>query len=394
MARVLFAALANHGHVYPLMPLALACRDAGDEVVFATGAEFHGMIGPLGLGVRPVGESIGWGWREALRRHPELPPTNEREIAPRAAEILAQRVLEELLPILHAERPDLVVYEPYCPAAALAARLLGIPAAAYIQGRALPKVQAEAIGPRLAQLWQRYGGVAPPPRWTDDLFLDSWPATLQRTPSVVDLPKRHPIRPVPWHDPASQVPEWATGPRPRPLAYLALSTVFALDDDALSAAVRGLLTLDLDVLAVVGARDDLDALRGMSDRIRVERFVAQAAVLPYADVVVSHGGSGTLLGALAAGLPQLVLPYGADQFTNGEDIERVGGGRCMAPADATAEAVARTVSELLEVASYRAVAAGIGAEIAEMPAPEALVPVLHGLAGQATGHTMTSAGRS
>ena len=48
----------------------------------------------------------------------------------------------------------------------------------------------------------------------------------------------------------------------------------------------------------------------------VERFVPQVDVLPHCSVVVSHGGSGTTYGALAHGLPLLMLPHAADQFDN------------------------------------------------------------------------------
>ena len=47
--------------------------------------------------------------------------------------------------------------------------------------------------------------------------------------------------------------------------------------------------------------------------VRAERFVPQSEELPHCDLVISHGGSGSVLGALAHGLPQLLLPLGADQ---------------------------------------------------------------------------------
>ena len=45
--------------------------------------------------------------------------------------------------------------------------------------------------------------------------------------------------------------------------------------------------------------------------MRVERFVAQDEVLSEVDLVVSHGGSGSLMAALAHGLPSVLLPLGA-----------------------------------------------------------------------------------
>ena len=36
----MFASLGAYGHLYPMMPLALACADAGHETVIATGPPF------------------------------------------------------------------------------------------------------------------------------------------------------------------------------------------------------------------------------------------------------------------------------------------------------------------------------------------------------------------
>lgn len=46
---------------------------------------------------------------------------------------------------------------------------------------------------------------------------------------------------------------------------------------------------------------------------RVERFIPQAQLLPQCDLVVSHGGSGSVIGALAHGPPSVLLPMGVDQ---------------------------------------------------------------------------------
>ena len=59
-------------------------------------------------------------------------------------------------------------------------------------------------------------------------------------------------------------------------------------------------------------------------RVRVERYVPQALVLPNRDVVISHAESGSVLAAAAQGLPQLCLPQGADQFLNAAAVESAG----------------------------------------------------------------------
>ena len=51
-------------------------------------------------------------------------------------------------------------------------------------------------------------------------------------------------------------------------------------------------------------------------------YVSQSLVLPHCAAVVSHGGAGTMLGALCHGLPQLCLPQGTDQPMNAAALVR------------------------------------------------------------------------
>jgi UDP:flavonoid glycosyltransferase YjiC (YdhE family) len=116
--------------------------------------------------------------------------------------------------------------------------------------------------------------------------------------------------------------------------------------------------------------------------VRVERFVPQGVLLPHVDAVAHHGGSGTMLGALAHGLPQLLLPHGADQFLNAEALVATGAGRRLLPEEISAEAVAEAVAALLGEPAYREAAAELAGEIAALPSPAETVPVLEQLAGR------------
>ena len=69
------------------------------------------------------------------------------------------------------------------------------------------------------------------------------------------------------------------------------------------------------MLLTTGA--DLD-LGPVPPNVTVERWVPQTRRARRARLVVCHGGSGTVLGTLAAGLPLIILPLFADQATNAE----------------------------------------------------------------------------
>lgn len=83
----------------------------------------------------------------------------------------------------------------------------------------------------------------------------------------------------------------------------------------------------------------------------------------------------TVTTALAAGLPQLVSPQGADQFRNATAVAKAGAGVVVRPAEPTADRLA----DLLADGSVRAAARSVAAEIAGQPAPADVVPRLAGL---------------
>ena len=94
---------------------------------------------------------------------------------------------------------------------------------------------------------------------------------------------------------------------------------------ALLDAVAG---LDVEVLLTTGAELDLGQVPA---NVRVERSVPQPEALARAALVVCHGGSGTVLGALAAALPLIVMPMFADQSPTPARSEP-GAARVAAPA--------------------------------------------------------------
>ncbi len=84
--------------------------------------------------------------------------------------------------------------------------------------------------------------------------------------------------------------------------------------------------LDVRVLLTVGRQFDSAALGPVPDNVHVETWVDQARVFDRAEVVVCHGGSGTVFGAVAAGVPLVVVPVFADQFENGHRVAGTGAG--------------------------------------------------------------------
>ncbi|MBP2335469.1 UDP:flavonoid glycosyltransferase YjiC (YdhE family) [Saccharothrix coeruleofusca] len=323
--RVLFASSASVGHTYPMIPLAVAARDAGHEVHWATGEHVHAALAANGL--RPF----------------------------RPADSFYEIYAEDLEPELARLRPDLVVHGWGVPGAAVAAHRAGIPGLWHGFGRAIP----EGIGLELPS--DTVAGGRP--------HLDICPPSLQDS-GFLGTGNRIALRPVPHAEPVA----WATSGAGEPLVYLTFGTAFGTAA-LLTTAIRGLAALGARVVVATG-RVPVADLGDLPDNVTARAWVPQAELLRHADVAVHHGGSGTTLGALAFGVPQLVLPQGADQFANAEALRAVGAGLRLLPDEVDADAVAHQVRGLLRDGAHRDAARAVAGEIARMPAPDEVARLL------------------
>jgi MGT family glycosyltransferase len=138
----------------------------------------------------------------------------------------------------------------------------------------------------------------------------------------------------------------------RPLVVVSLGTTYMNQEDELARVVTALEPLGLRVLVLTGHELDERAAAAARD-VLVRRYVPHAAVLPHAALVVAHGGTGTLLAALAAAVPVLCLPLGRDQPANARRVEELGLGRAL-PREAPPDAIREAVRDLLDAADVRA----------------------------------------
>jgi MGT family glycosyltransferase len=156
--------------------------------------------------------------------------------------------------------------------------------------------------------------------------------------------------------------------------------VFNLESgDLFERVLAGLGELPIEVVATVGSQIDPKELGPLAANVRVEQYVAQSEVLARSGAVVSHGGSGTVVAGLAHGLPQVVLPMGADQPLNAARCEELGVGIVLDAVRATPEQVGEAVSVVLSDPAYRSAAEHIRDEIAALPGPDYAVELLERL---------------
>jgi UDP:flavonoid glycosyltransferase YjiC (YdhE family) len=378
--KIMFASLGAYGHLYPMMPLAVACAEAGHEVVIATGKPFLERLPLATVPGYPQDLEIDWAIQETRRRHPDL-HGQELSLA-MFADVAAENVSPTMIEQCERLRPDLVIYEGMDSGAGVAAHVLGIPAAAYAIG--LMTTDYSALHPLTVgyqrDIWLRRDRT--PPEQNGLLaaaVINPAPPSIGRTgeTQVMTIP----IRSVAYNESSAGVPAWLQAPRTRPRVYLTLGTVSFGAVEVLSHAIGEIAPLNVDILVAVGPEGEPAALGELPDNVRVERFVAQSEVLPLVDLIMHHGGTGTVLGALAAGLPQLLLPQGADQFVNAEILTAAGVVRALTSDPQQSGAIGEAVQPLLGDCPERQAASRLRDEIASMPAPADVVPALVELVG-------------
>jgi UDP:flavonoid glycosyltransferase YjiC (YdhE family) len=367
-----------------MLPLARALVDAGHDVAFATAGEFGPAIEKHGFATFAAGISLAEQLEEAGQRYPEakLAPSQERfeTFVPRMlAGVAAPSRAGALVEIVGDWGPDLVVHDETEFAGAIAATRFGLPYADQSVGILRPLAMARLAGQVLAPLAEQFGvDVGPFGGLFHYLYLDVCPPGLQ-TPEIDQITVAHRAHNLTLGLAGGDgAPGWVADLPDRPTVYVSLGTIFNRDQRVFEAILQGLRDEPLNVIVTVGNNNDPAALGRQPDHIHIERFIPQAALLPYCDAVINQGGT-AILDILGSGLPILVLPQSANQFHNAAACVTSGVGRALLPGEVTAEAVRAGLACVLDEPGYRNRAEAIQAELAAMPGPSDGVRLLERL---------------
>jgi UDP:flavonoid glycosyltransferase YjiC (YdhE family) len=368
--KVVLAALPAFGHVYPVVPLAIALERTGAEVVFATGENFASRLPARTIPGAEQSWEFSHATSEIERRMNQSGGGALVEGLGQTlfVELCAPYVVDVMTAALRRERPDLVVFEQTNVGAAMAAYATSVRAVCLAivgWGR-----QWSTIYDVVAELIR-----APSASALAEVLIDPHPAFLADVDATPPFPAVA-MRPTPW-SPSGTVPAWLLQPRAAPRVYLTMGTVFGTVD-VLRAAALEIAGCGCDVLVATGPGIEPDALGDLPAVVHVEKEVPQTHVLPYVDLVVHHGGTGTVIGSLSRGLPQIVMPQGADQFWNADHLAAEGACRVVPPG-APPGSIAAAVKEMTrEHALERMAARRLAGVIAAMPGPDAVARRLVG----------------
>jgi UDP:flavonoid glycosyltransferase YjiC (YdhE family) len=155
----------------------------------------------------------------------------------------------------------------------------------------------------------------------------------------------------PIREPASHEP-WPRRSPDRPFVLVSLSSMFQGQESTLRNICEALSVLPIEALVTTGRGIAPDTL-SVSGDVEARSFVPHDAVLPSADLVVTHAGCGTLMYSAGAGKPTLCLPNGRDQNDNAARMEALGLGRALPP-DAAPAAIGSAVMDMLGDDALRA----------------------------------------
>lgn len=380
--RVLLATTANNGHFGPMLPFAGACRRAGHEVLVAAPESFAGAVERAGHRhwSCPDVDPDEWAALHAKFLAAEPEKRNETMVT-LGAELAARSIMPGMLAAIDEWRPDVILREIGELGSAIAGELRGVPYVQMLIGLDKFVDFTLPLAARALVAYHTSLGLAPDPDG----------ASLRRAPSFSLLP---PSLEVPRAEAGPEVhrfrvpaagaaplPDWWAGDE-APLVYATFGTVAAGVPFAAAAfrtVVEALAELPVRLLVTVGDNGDPPAWAALPPNVHVERWVPQQDVLANAAAMVCHGGTGTVLGGLAAGVPMVVVPQFADQPDNAERVAAVGAGIGVGggeAAPATAAEVSAAVSRVLTEPAYREAAGAIAEEIAALPPVDAAVGFL------------------
>lgn len=333
---------AYGGDLTPYLGLGLSVVEVGDGTTLSKMYEQHAP----GARFAPAGRTP-----EAIFAAPAL-----------ANAALSRRTVAPLLELAANWSPDLLLYDPFQGAMPLVSVLTGIPAVEHQSGIVSGRVLSRQIEGHLRDLYDQHGVGAPPPA----VSIEVVPPSL-REPDANSLSMRY-LSP---HG-SAVLPLELSGPAPGKRVVISFGTVLspATRDARLAGLLPVLASFDAEFLLPATDNTDLRLLGDVPGNVRLLSWAPLIELLRHSDGIIHHGGAGTFMSAVAAGVPQLIVPHAADQHFNARVAESHGFGQHV---DAVEHVDGAAIGQLLADGDMRAAARRIQAENERQPPPSALV---------------------
>ncbi len=427
MGRFLIAVWPFRGHVVPLVALGVALRERGHEVAIYTGTDARTIVEGEGFPFFPF-RSVDEKRIDSLMfsRATYASWTLPRDLKALLKEWLLGTVpdqVSDLAPLVAEWRPDVIVSETSMWAPMLVLRethdipvgVFSTVAACLLPGREAPVVGLGLPRPtawhtrllaraarrtvdllswdfrRAVNDMRRRYGLAPLDvsftEFTGRMPLYLVPSTPEFDYHRGDLPPSvHYIGPCLFSKPAQEsAPAWLRDlPRDRPCVHVTEGTMHTQKPVLLTAAARGLAGMPAEVILTTGGRREPAEL-GLGDiggNVRVERWISHEILLPRLDLLVTTGGAGTVMAALRAGVPLIVVPTEWDKPENAQRVVEAGAGLRLSPRRCTPGRLRSAVERVLGDPSFRDNARRLAASFARYEGPAAGARLLEELSSR------------
>lgn len=336
--RLFLAAFGDPGHLFPVLALGRELVGRGHQVHLQTWRRWQGEVEREGMVFHPApefpdlrGGPLAAGFYAAAER---ATPQTVDQLERSGAEIVVTDILT-VAPALAAELRGLpyatLVPHPFPlpasghPPFSLGARLPETALGRLVWRSLAPAVRKGLIAGRedLNRIRHRLGL---PPRSSLDGAL-SRELVLVGTFPQLEYPRPWPghvkvVGPLIWEPPAKPV---CDPPGEGPLVLVAPSTSQDPDHRLLCAALKGLAGLPIRVLATWNGRPPKQPLPDPANAVVVP-WLSYRETMARAQLVVCHGGHGTVARALSLGRPVVVCPVAGDMFENGARVAFAGVG--------------------------------------------------------------------
>ena len=307
-------------------------------------------------------------------------------------------VVRETIAIIRANKTDVLIADMVLPAALIAGEAMKIPSVCifhmpeYLPGYNRPpgglglvpgqgiigKIRDRLLGKVFETVFNKYltrlnrirkSLNLPEFKNVTDIFRNA-DLRLIMTSMAFDFP----IVPLPanvkYVGPVLDDPDWVStwqNPWPsndkRPLVVVGLSSTFQNQKQAITNCIEALGKLDVRGLVTLGPAMENEIFTA-PENVKVIAGASHADIFPHADCVITHAGHGTVMRALANGVPMVCLPMGRDQGDNAAKVVyHKAGIRLTAKSDP--EKIADAVRKLLNDPEYKKQARIIGDKILE-----------------------------
>ncbi len=436
--RVLFTLWPFTGHLLPQISIALALRERGHEVAFFSGPSVRAIVEEHGFtffAFEQLDEERGF----ATMRSVDSGDRRSRPGGGRMVRLLRDWLVEtipdqlaDLRPVIADWQPDVIATDLslWGPVAvlpdldptpvALSSTFMGplIPgpqAPAFGFGLRPPHNAPARIGAKLLTAVTEAAG-RPLRRRLDEIRAGYGLAPLgqsvnratARMPLYLvgsvreldygrhDLPSSvHYVGNCIWYPEGESAIKWLEQiPRGRPWVAVAESTLASGDPFLLRTAVQALAGAPVEVILTAGSDRDLSGLGQAADapNIHVARWLSHGELLPHCSALVTVGGKATLLAAMQAGVPAVVVPTTWDKPDNARRITEAGAGIRLSARRLTPETLRDAVNAVLQQPRYRTAAQAVAAKLAQAPGAPRAAELIEELAERAPARPSRTAG--